>query len=134
MYALPIRSISPNWRFTPKAGRRVKQLFASQAWNQVKARLEFLAQHHGVGLMTGEVGAAKSTAARVFTATLNTNLYKILYVHCSSGSADLVRQIVFALDLAPAHFRGDLVRQDCRRQRAPEPRQEAGSILICDEA
>ena len=34
-----------------------KQLFASQAWNQVKTRLEFLAQHHGVGLVTGEVGA-----------------------------------------------------------------------------
>ena len=64
-----------------------KQLFASQAWNQVKTRLEFLSQHHGVGLVTGEVGAGKSTAARVFTATLNTNLYKILYVHFSSGSA-----------------------------------------------
>ena len=62
-----------------------KQLFASQAWNQVKTRLEFLAQHHGVGLVTGEVGAGKSTAARVFTATLNTSLYKILYVHFSSG-------------------------------------------------
>ena len=48
-----------------------KQLFASQAWNQVKTRLEFLAQHHGVGLLTGEVGAGKSTAARVFTAALN---------------------------------------------------------------
>jgi hypothetical protein len=56
------------------------------------------------------VGAGKSTAARVFTATLNTSLYKILYVHFSSGSAlDLLRQI--ALDLTSAHFRGDLVRQ-----------------------
>ena len=43
-----------------------KQLFASQAWNQVRTRLEFLAQHHGVGLITGEVGAGKSTAARVW--------------------------------------------------------------------
>ena len=42
-----------------------KQLFASQAWNQVKTRLEFLAQHHGVGLLTGEVGSGKSTAARL---------------------------------------------------------------------
>ena len=88
-----------------------KQLFASQAWNQVKTRLEFLAQHHGVGLVTGEVGAGKSTAARVFTATLNASLYKILYVHFSSGSAlDLLRQIALELDLEPAHFRGDLVR------------------------
>ena len=34
-----------------------KQLFASQAWNQVKARLQFLVEHHGAGLLTGEVGA-----------------------------------------------------------------------------
>ena len=31
-----------------------KQLFASQAWNQVKSRLEFLAQHHGVGLVRAD--------------------------------------------------------------------------------
>src|ERR1035437_8844178 len=84
----------------------------SQAWNQVKTRLEFLAQHHGVGLVTGEVGAGKSTATRVFTAALNASLYKILYVHFSSGSAlDLLRQIAWDLDLDPAPFRGDLVRQ-----------------------
>jgi type II secretory pathway predicted ATPase ExeA len=75
-------------------------------------RLEFLAQHHGAGLLTGEVGAGKSTAARVFSAALNPSLYKILYVHFSSGSAlDLLRQIALELDLEPAHFRGDLVRQ-----------------------
>jgi hypothetical protein len=44
-----------------------KQLFASQAWNQVKARLQFLVDHHGAGLLTGEVGAGKSTAARTFS-------------------------------------------------------------------
>ncbi|MGA3237960.1 MAG: hypothetical protein ABSG03_16845 [Bryobacteraceae bacterium] len=33
-------------------------------------------------------------------------------MHFSSGSAlDLLRQIVLELDLEPAHFRGDLVRQ-----------------------
>ena len=58
-----------------------KQLFASQAWNQAKARLQFLADHHGAGLLTGEVGAGKSTAARTFTAALNLNLYKVLYLH-----------------------------------------------------
>ncbi len=30
-----------------------KQLYASQAWNQVKARLQFLVEHHGAGLLTG---------------------------------------------------------------------------------
>ena len=74
-----------------------KQLFASQAWQQVKTRLEFLAQHRGVGLLTGEVGSGKSTAARAFTSALPANQYKILYVHFSAGSAlDLLRQIALA--------------------------------------
>jgi type II secretory pathway predicted ATPase ExeA len=62
-----------------------KQLFAPAAWRQVKTRLEFLAQHHGAGLLTGEVGAGKSTAARVFTASLNPNLYKIYRIRRSNN-------------------------------------------------
>jgi hypothetical protein len=77
-----------------------------------KARLEFLANHHGAGLLTGEVGDAKSTAARAFTATLNPSLYKILYVHFCAGSAlDLLRQVALELNLEPLRGRGDLGRQ-----------------------
>src|ERR1700688_4009410 len=112
-----------------------KQLFASQTWNQVKTRLEFLAQHHGVGLVTVEVGAGKSTAARVFTATLNSSLYKILYVHFTTGSAlDLLRQIALTLDLEPAHFRGDLVRQISDAIVRLNQSKKQHPILICDEA
>ena len=35
----------------------VKQLFASEAWNQVKTRLEFLANRHGVGLLSPSCAA-----------------------------------------------------------------------------
>lgn len=112
-----------------------KQLFASAAWQQVNSRLEFLAQHHGAGLLTGDVGAGKSTAARVFTASLNPNLYKILYVHFSSGSAlDLLRQIALGLDLQPAHFRGDLVRQIADAVVRLNQSKKQHPILICDEA
>ena len=112
-----------------------KQLFTSAAWRQVHTRLEFLAQHHGVGLLTGEVGAGKSTAARVFTAALNPNLYKVLYVHFSAGSAlDLLRQIALTLDLAPAHFRGDLVRQIAEAVVRLNQSKKQHPILICDEA
>src|SRR5438445_6812957 len=88
-----------------------KQLFPSQAWNQAKARLQFLADHHGAGLLTGEVGAGKSTAARSFTAALNPNLYKVLYLHWTAGSTlDLLRQPALELDLVPAVYRADLER------------------------
>ena len=71
-----------------------KQLFESGAWTQLKARLQFLTDHRGAGLLTGEAGSGKSTAARTWLAGLNPNLYKIIYLHWSSGSAlDLLRQL-----------------------------------------
>ena len=112
-----------------------KQLFASQAWNQVKARLQFLVDHHGAGLLTGEVGAGKSTAARTFSADLNPNLYKILYLHWTCGSAlDLLRQIALELGIEPAHYRGDLVRQISEAIVHLNRNKKQHPILICDEA
>ena len=104
-----------------------KQLFASQAWNQIKARLQFLVDHHAAGLLTGEVGAGKSTAARTFTATLNPNLYKILYLHWSSGSCgDLLRQLARTgpgTRLPPWRSGAS----DLRSHRALEPEQKTTS-------
>ncbi|MCX5756930.1 MAG: AAA family ATPase [Verrucomicrobia bacterium] len=112
-----------------------KQLFPSQASNQIKARLQFLVDHHGVGLLTGEVGAGKSTAARTFTAGLNPNLYKILYLHWTSGSAlDLLRQVALELDLEPAHMRGDLARQISEAIVRLNQSKKQHPILILDEA
>jgi hypothetical protein len=48
-----------------------------------------------------------------------TNLYKILYLHWSSGSAlDLLRQLALEPSVQPAHYRGDLVRQIAAHHRA----------------
>ena len=112
-----------------------KQLFASQAWNQVKARLQFLVEHHGAGLITGEVGSGKSTAARSFTAALNPNLFKVMYLHWTPGSTlDLLRQVALELDLEPAHYRGDLARQISQAIVRLNQSKKQHPILICDEA
>jgi general secretion pathway protein A len=112
-----------------------KQVFASQPWTQVRARLQFLLDHQGVGLLTGEVGAGKSTAARTFVAGLNPNLYKVLYLHWTCGSAlDLLRQLALALDLVPAHYRGDLVRQIADAVVRLNQSKKQHPLLICDEA
>jgi type II secretory pathway predicted ATPase ExeA len=112
-----------------------KQLFPSQAWNQVKARLQFLVDHHGTGLLTGEVGSGKSTAVRTFSAALHPNLYKILYLHWTSGSVwDLLLQLARQLDLEPAHYRGDLVRQISDAIVRLNQSKKQHPILICDEA
>src|SRR3989441_12953786 len=51
-----------------------KQLFEHAGWKQVQARLKFLIDHRGAGLLTGEVGSGKSTAARTWLGGLNPNL------------------------------------------------------------
>lgn len=112
-----------------------KQLFVSEGWRQVNARLQLLARHPGVGLLTGEVGAGKSTAARLFAASLNPNLHKILYVHFTNGSAlDLLRQIAMTLGLEPAHFRSGLIRQISEAIVHLNQSKKQHPILICDEA
>jgi general secretion pathway protein A len=112
-----------------------KQWFPSQAWNQIKARLQFLVDHHGTGLLTGEVGSGKSTAARTFTAGLNPNLYKILYLNWTSGSPlDFLRQLAMELDLEPAHLWGDLVRQISQTIVRLNQSKKQHPLLICDEA
>jgi len=112
-----------------------KQVFPSQAWTQVKTRLQFLVDHHGAGLLTGEVGAGKSTAARSFTATLNPNLFKVIYLHWTPGSPlDLLRQVARELDVEPAHYRGDLVRQISQAIVRLNHSKKQHPLLICDEA
>jgi general secretion pathway protein A len=112
-----------------------KQLFPSQAWNQVKTRLQFLVEHHGAGLITGEVGSGKSTAARSFTAALNPNLFKVMYLHWTPGSTlDLLRLVALELDLEPAHYRGDLARQISQAIVRLNQSKKQHPILICDEA
>jgi len=112
-----------------------KQLFESAAWAQLKARLQFLTDHRGAGLLTGEAGSGKSTAARVWLAGLNPNLYKIIYLHWSSGSAlDLLRQLARDLDLEPAHFKGDLVDQIAEAIVRLNKTKKQHPFLVFDEA
>src|SRR3989442_3229324 len=63
-----------------------KQLFEHAGWKQVQARLKFLIDHRGAGLLTGEVGSGKSTAARTWLGGVNPKLLQRMYLHSSSRS------------------------------------------------
>ena len=62
-----------------------KQLFTSSL-ESGQGAITVLVDHHATGLLTGEVGAGKSTAARPFSRSLNPSLHKILNLHLTSGS------------------------------------------------
>jgi len=112
-----------------------KQLFESTAWLQIKARLQFLVEHRGVGLLTGEVGSGKSTAARTYVVGLNPNLYKTVYLHWASGSpSELLRQFAMELGIEPAHRLGTLVVQISEAVVRLNKTKKQHPFLIIDES
>ena len=112
-----------------------KQLFEHAGWKQVQARLQFLIDHRGAGLLTGEVGSGKSTAARTWLGGLNPNLFKVMYLHWSAGSSlDLLRHIARGLDLEPSHFRGDLTGQISEAIVRLHKTRKQHPVLVLDEA
>jgi len=112
-----------------------QQLFESAAWNHVRTRLQFLVEHRGVALLTGEVGSGKSTASRTFLGALNANLYKVVYIHWTSGSVlDLLRLVARGLDLEPSHYRSNLVQQISDAVLRLNKTKKQHPILVLDEA
>jgi type II secretory pathway predicted ATPase ExeA len=112
-----------------------QQLYESRNWNQVRTRLQFIVDHRGVGLITGEVGAGKSTAIRTILGALNPNLYKIIYTQWSSGSSlDLLRTVARGLDVEPAHGRSGLVHQISETILRFNKAKKQHPILALDES
>ncbi|HSH01552.1 MAG TPA: AAA family ATPase [Anaerolineae bacterium] len=77
---------------------RPNTLFASPSQQELIARLTFLLKQEGLGLITGDIGAGKSTAMRQFAATLDPNRYIVIYLNNPMiGIAGLFREILLAL-------------------------------------
>ena len=112
-----------------------KQLFEYAGWKQAQARLKFLIDHRGAGLLTGEVGVGKSTAVRMWAAGLNPNLFKLVYLHWSSGTPrDLLRQIARGLDLEPSFTGGDLTAQISEGIVRLHKTRKQHPVIVIDEA
>ena len=56
-----------------------KQLLSSEAFTEGLARLEYLKNTRGIGVVVGEAGAGKTTLLRRFSESLNPSLFKVVY-------------------------------------------------------
>jgi type II secretory pathway predicted ATPase ExeA len=55
-------------------------LFPARGHQEIQGRLAFALQERLPALITGDVGAGKSTALRAFVHTLDRNLYPVAYL------------------------------------------------------
>jgi type II secretory pathway predicted ATPase ExeA len=85
-------------------------LFAAPDQQELAGRLTFLLRQHGLGLVTGEIGAGKSTAIRGFTAQLDPNRFLLIYLpNPTIGMNGLYRDILTALHYEAPYSRPKLV-------------------------
>lgn len=110
------------------------QLLTTPAMAEVGARLDYIARERGFAVLTGDVGAGKSTALRALLARLPLTQYTPLYVTDSQLTPrNFYYEALWQLGLPPRFYRGDARRQ---LHRALQEREEAGKqpVIVIDEA
>lgn len=87
-----------------------EHLFVTADHKELAARLTFLLREQGLGVLTGEVGAGKSTALRHFVAGLDANRYWVIHLaNPTLGLTGLYRELLSALHYEPPFSRPKLV-------------------------
>jgi general secretion pathway protein A len=91
---------------------RAKDMFASASHQELLARLDYLREHRGIGLVTGEPGLGKTSTIRAFAASLNTSLYRVIYFQLATVTVnDFYRGLAINLGLEAAFRKIDLFQQ-----------------------
>lgn len=89
-----------------------EHMFQSSSHKEILARLNYLKDHRGIGMITGEPGSGKTSSLRAFVASLNPSLYKVAYFPLSTVTVqDFYRGLAFTLGLEPAFRKVDLFKQ-----------------------
>lgn len=114
---------------------KANEFFASAAATELEARLHYLLQLQGIGLITGEVGSGKTSICRKVAASLHSGLYRVFYVPLTTGNVmDVYKSIAWDMGLATERSLAALyraIRQEvCRLSLEAKIRP----ILIIDEA
>jgi type II secretory pathway predicted ATPase ExeA len=99
-------------------------------------RFQFAVSIGAIALVTGEVGAGKSTALRWACAQLHPAQYRVLWMTASSGSIlELYRQLLAELDIDTASCSRAVLTRKIRREITELVRaKKLQPVLIIDEA
>lgn len=111
------------------------QLFAGRAHQEAVARLRWLIEEAAIGVITGEVGAGKTVAARAATAALDASRHTIVYLaNPMVGARGIHHHLVTALGQVPKFHRPALIAQTSDLLAAERDERRKQVILVVDEA
>jgi type II secretory pathway predicted ATPase ExeA len=111
------------------------QLFAFRAHQEAVARIAWLVQQRGIGVLTGEVGAGKTVAARAAVARLDRSRHSVVYLpNPAIGGRGLHAHLVAALGGEPRFHAAALIAQSQALLAQEGEERNKTVLLICDEA
>lgn len=112
----------------------VQQLYQSQGHRELASRLLYAAQRKHFALITGEVGAGKSTTVRAMVAELNPARFCPLYLSDSQLTPrNFYWEALHQLGHAPRFYRGDAKRQLHKALSDLHDAQRKIPVIIIDE-
>ena len=121
---------APFTKYVPAAN-----LFHSQAWQELSARLDHIVKNRALGVITGEVGAGKSTAVRALSSRLDPIRYPFIYIADSGlGPRGFYREVLSQFGVTPAFYQRDARRQFDRVLMDAYENQGKQPVLIIDQA
>ncbi|KGA95496.1 ATPase AAA [Alkalihalobacillus alcalophilus ATCC 27647 = CGMCC 1.3604] len=124
------------WNYTPfQKDIKTEHLFMSARFQEVQARLMFMIQQRSFGLITGDVGAGKSTAIRALKDRLASDKHVFLYVSDSSlKPRDFYREMLLQVNIEPEFLANDLKRQFKKALLDIYENQKKTPVVVIDEA
>ncbi len=89
-----------------------KCAFETEDLKIMNNRLEYLKEHPGIALFTGSPGMGKTFSIRNFMYSLNSNLFKPIYISLSSVTVlEFYKELAYALGIEPAFRKIDIFKQ-----------------------
>jgi type II secretory pathway predicted ATPase ExeA len=111
------------------------KLYQSASFRECMARLHYMVRTRSFGLLSGEIGAGKSTAVRALKDALDMTRYRFIYL-CDSSlkPRDFYREVLFQLGIVPQNLKNDAKRQYERAISDLYESQGKIVIVVLDEA
>lgn len=113
---------------------RPEDHFNSTCFTEASARLKYLLDTRGIGVITGEPGSGKTFALRSLANSLNPSLYKLVYLPLSTGTCmDMYRALVHGLGEEPRYRKVDLFLQAQQATLRLYQEKRITPVFILDE-
>ena len=111
------------------------QIFAARAHKEAVARLRWLVDETAIGVVTGEVGAGKTLAARACVAGLDASRFTVVYLsNPMVGARGIHHHLVTTLGDIPKFHRPALIAQTADLLSAETEERRKTVVLIVDGA